>query len=116
MGDLLIVLSVILLSAALLLPSHLSKAGSGAAALVYVDSVQTMRIPLSENGEYALTGAVVAEVSDGALRILDSDCPDQFCVRSGFIRRSGQTLVCLPNRVLVRIVSAGEQEVDAVAN
>ena len=32
-----------------------------------------------------------------------SDCPTQDCVHTGHISRSGQSIVCLPARVIVRL-------------
>ena len=44
-------------------------------------------------------------VINGAAGFVCSDCPDQICVRSGFISQPGQMAVCLPNRVSLLIVS-----------
>ena len=45
-----------------------------------------------------------------------SDCPTQDCVHTGHISRSGQSIVCLPARVIVQLVggSGGDDGVDAV--
>lgn len=53
--------------------------------------------------------------SDG-IRMHDADCPDQLCLSFGLVKRIGQTIVCLPNRVLVEIIggSGEEGELDAV--
>ena len=32
-----------------------------------------------------------------------ADCPDQICVKTGSISRSGQSIVCAPNRVVVTV-------------
>ncbi|MDR1664988.1 MAG: NusG domain II-containing protein [Clostridiales bacterium] len=54
------------------------------------------------------------EVKNGAAAFIASDCPDKICVRTGFLSRAGQTAVCLPNKVSLRIVGAGEpDEADA---
>ena len=57
----------------------------------------------------------VIEISGKTVRFASSDCPDQVCVRTGTLTRAGQIAVCLPNRVVVRLVGAG-QEVDAIAS
>ena len=43
-------------------------------------------------------------VSDGAIAVTHSDCPTQDCVRTGAIDRPGQTIVCLPEQVVVKIL------------
>ena len=38
-------------------------------------------------------------MENGAVRVSESDCPNQDCVHSGAISRAGQSIVCLPARV-----------------
>ena len=40
------------------------------------------------------------------IEISDADCPDQLCVKKGKIERAGQTIVCLPHKLLVEIKSS----------
>ncbi|HBE87040.1 MAG TPA: hypothetical protein DDW53_19330, partial [Lachnoclostridium sp.] len=35
--------------------------------------------------------------------ITEASCPDKVCVRTGKIHRSGELIVCLPNRVVITI-------------
>ncbi|MGE5587679.1 MAG: NusG domain II-containing protein [Clostridia bacterium] len=47
---------------------------------------------------------VTVEIAeDGRARVLASDCPDKVCVKTGWIDRPGELIVCLPNRVVVKI-------------
>jgi hypothetical protein len=32
-----------------------------------------------------------------------ADCPDKLCIRQGIVSRSGERIVCLPNRVSITI-------------
>lgn len=41
------------------------------------------------------------------LFVSSSDCPTQDCVRTGTITRSGQSIVCLPARFILRLEGAG---------
>ena len=48
-------------------------------------------------------------------RVLSSPCPDQVCVHQGKITRSGQTIACVPEKVLVTITTAAkENDHDAI--
>ena len=38
---------------------------------------------------------------------LESGCPDQICVRSGKLTRAGETAVCLPAKVSLRMMGSG---------
>lgn len=54
------------------------------------------------------------EVEPGRIRIVSATCPDQVCVRQGWISDSTVPVVCLPNQVIVEIVG-GEGFADTAA-
>lgn len=96
--------------------------GGGAApeAVITADGAAVERIPL-ENRERTerivsscgYTLRVVAE--EGDVWVESADCPTQDCVRTGHISRSGQSIVCLPARVIVRLEGGtADSAVDAV--
>ena len=60
-------------------------------------------------------GTTRVKIAGKGVRVLDSPCPHKLCVKSGPISRSGETLVCLPNRVVIRIEGGDERSVDAVS-
>ena len=47
---------------------------------------------------------VEIEVEHGRIRVRSSSCPDKVCVNCGWLEEKGDTAVCLPNSVVVRIV------------
>lgn len=53
---------------------------------------------------------------ESGLRVARSDCPTQDCVRTGTITRSGQSVVCLPARFILRLEGGTPEDgaVDAV--
>ena len=60
---------------------------------------------------------VKLELKDNKIRFLETDCPDKICVRTGFISKVGQSAVCLPNRIVVKITGGNGNEtgVDGIA-
>ena len=48
------------------------------------------------------------------LCVLESDCPNQDCVHSGVITRAGQSIVCLPARIVIELHGGSGDGVDAV--
>ena len=58
------------------------------------------------------TGNVLT-IADGSASMTEAGCPDHLCVKTGKISKKGQTIVCLPARVTVRII--GEGAYDAVS-
>ncbi|NLL45482.1 MAG: NusG domain II-containing protein [Clostridiales bacterium] len=51
-------------------------------------------------------------VEPGQISMSSADCPDQLCVRQGVIKSGIYPIICLPNKVEVRI--ARESGIDAV--
>lgn len=52
-------------------------------------------------------------IEDGYASIADADCPDKLCERMGRINSAGQSIICLPNEVVVTIEGGGNSP-DAV--
>lgn len=107
----LIVLILIALSACLFFP----RAGkTGGSAQVYLNGEKVYSLDLSEEGTYTVSGKYtnVISVKNGKAAIVESDCPGADCVHTGWISSAGRSIVCLPNRVEVRI--ADFDEVDFV--
>jgi len=52
-------------------------------------------------------------VKNGKIAVTHSDCPGKDCVGCGWQSQSGRSLVCLPNRMEIRIVTA-KSDVDFV--
>lgn len=115
-GDFVIVALVLALAAAVALP-FLTGGSEALYAEIYQDEKLVKRVLLTEGLHETVTidGSVqnVIEIDGRTIRFSESTCPDQVCVRTGTLTRSGQTAVCLPNRVIVRL-RGGEPEVDAV--
>ncbi|MBC7082580.1 MAG: NusG domain II-containing protein [Firmicutes bacterium] len=68
-----------------------------------VTGVMTVDVP-ADRGR-----TVVVEITeDGRARVRASDCPDKVCVKTGWIEHPGEVIVCLPNRVVVKIQGGPE--------
>ena len=104
----LILLAVVLALGAVLAAVLLRSSGGGVAQ-VRVAGVVTASYPLDEDASYTITGANggtnLLVIEDGSARIEEASCPDGVCVHTGRVRRDGQSIVCLPNQVVVEIVS-----------
>lgn len=57
-------------------------------------------------------GTTRIEVDGARVHVLQAPCPNQLCVRQGWIARAGESLVCVPGEVVVRI--EGAAPLDAV--
>jgi hypothetical protein len=62
------------------------------------------------------SGPITVEVVPGqGIRVLESKCPVKVCVHAGWAHKAGETIVCLPNRLLIEVEGEG-REYDAVIN
>ena len=138
--DALVVLAVLALAAGSALAvwgGGRTEAGPGT-VVVTVDGREADRFPLSEllegprtysNNGYTLELACGLRGAEGppldhappsgeaGVRVARSDCPTQDCVHTGLITRSGQSIVCLPARIIVQLTGVEAAEdggVDAV--
>lgn len=69
-------------------------------------------IPIQIDGE--ITNTLV--ISDGEADMTEADCPDKLCVNQKSISSAGETIVCLPNKIVVEVISSDEEaEFDTIA-
>ena len=88
----------------------------GAAVVVEQDGKETARYALDENRTVRIKGQGgynLLVIEGGEAWLLEADCPNLLCVKTGKIRYAGQSIVCLPHKVAVRIVG-GASALDAV--
>ncbi|MCJ7965922.1 MAG: NusG domain II-containing protein [Eubacterium sp.] len=86
--------------------------------VIYVDGKIEKKLDLNKNQEYKVNvdnGYNIIRIKDKKVRIKESDCSNQTCVNMGTISKDGQTLICLPHKVEVTIVSDDKSEVDVIA-
>lgn len=93
---------------------------SGVTAVVTVDGEERYRCSLFIEKEIAIDDTNTLVIKEGAVDMIYADCPDQICVKHDPISKAGETIICLPNKVVVTIeVLNGQQkpardEVDAI--
>lgn len=115
----LLVLVVVVCAALILWPR--SGAGEGVVARITVGEALVREVALDELNEPIAfpiegigDGYNMVEAERGRIRISHADCPDQTCVRQGWIADGGLPLVCLPHQVIIQIVGR-EDGVDVTA-
>ena len=107
-----VLLIVILLALVVLTLVFALAPAEGDYAEIYLNGEKVATLPLDRAGEWSNEHLKVV-VEGGSVRVEDADCPDRICQRRGAISRAGDSIVCLPNKVVVRI--AGEGEVEAIS-
>ena len=87
---------------------------SEAVVQIYQDNILVKECRLDKDETFVLEGEYqnVVTIKDGKIGITESNCPGTDCVHSGLVGTVGRSIVCLPNKVEIRIT--GEAEVDIV--
>lgn len=107
----------LLVAACLLLYFLLRPKTEGAYAVLYRENTEIARFALNEDLEYTVPDCpdVTLQIKDGAIRFLESDCPDKVCVNSGFLSHPGEYAVCLPNKLSLKVIGQSTDGPDAIA-
>ena len=87
--------------------------GGNSHVVVEVDGRHVLELSLDTNVTKTVEGPLgktVIVIEDGTARVIESHCPHHYCVRMGRISRSGEIIICVPNRVMVTIRGGNEEE------
>jgi hypothetical protein len=116
--DVVVIIFIVLLAVGIILRNGLvlSRQPSEAVkAAIYHDGKIHQHLALDENQEISLlNGKMLIEIKEKKIRVKKSDCPRQVCVNVGWVRFTGETIICVPYKTLIEIKSTGAPLVDAV--
>lgn len=108
-GDIILLVVVVLLVALTIYFALKTDAGE---ADVYVEGNLVYRLDLDKDATVdVLDGKVQIKIQNGKAFVAKSDCKNQLCVHAQPIGKEGGVIVCLPNKVVVKVVA---KEVDAI--
>lgn len=113
-NDIILISSVILLClAAIFIFNSIKK--EGGRAVVIRNGKEVASYPLNVDREVRLENGKdynILVIKDGYAYIKEASCPDKICVNNTKKKYNGETLVCLPNKTTVKIVSNENPETD----
>ena len=101
-GDI-ILLAVVLCASAVLFLCIWLFSPKGGMAVVTLNGNEIGRYELAEDIEVTLPEGHILVISDGEASVTYAPCRDQICVRHMPIARSGETIVCLPYRLVITV-------------
>ena len=117
-----ILLGIILICAGLITAGFYALRKPGAYVRIESDSEVVKILPLDiEWTEFFYTpdgGVNEMVIHEGKVSCRHASCPDKLCVKQKSIRKNGETIVCLPARILIEIRTSKEtgiSDYDAVS-
>jgi hypothetical protein len=109
---------VLLLSGAAVIWIKMADTESGTKsgiAVIHLNDEIIEKIDLNKDQSVdLLNGKMRIEVNSSRIRVAQSDCPKQVCVKTGWIKNPREVIVCVPYRVLVEIEAQEAPFLDAV--
>ena len=115
--DLLLAMAVIAIAVGALFIVKNSKK-DGAYVEVKMGSKVVDTIPLDRDYEHtyeSIFGSNKLIIKDGKAYVEYASCKDGICEKTGRISKVGETIICLPNELFIKIIGNGEGELDEIA-
>ena len=100
-GDIIITATVVLAAAILSLIITFT-ASAGRKVVIKQNNEVLYELQLAKDEKIELEGNTV-EIKDGEVDVINASCKNQICVRHKKINKKGESIVCLPNKVIVEI-------------
>lgn len=106
--EVILIVIIIAISCVLLLVNQIVFSKPARYLEISVDGVVVETLDLNRdteilvNGYHGGTNRIVIE--SGKVHVSDATCPDKICIHQGTIEQTGESIVCLPNRMIAQII------------
>ncbi len=114
-----ILITVALLAAGVFLLCINVFSTAGEYAVVEVNGETVVQLSLAEDTVYDIEieneVTNTLKIENGEAKMISADCPDKICVNHRSISKNNESIICLPNKVIITIVSDAESDIDGVA-
>ncbi len=102
----LILIGVLLIGALVIFLLFKGSLKSGNKAVITVNGEKVSVLKLNEERNETIkteNGVNTVKIKDGKASVEDADCPDKICVNHRPISKVGETIICLPHKLVVEI-------------
>ena len=117
-----LILSALIAAAGILIASgyYLMHQEAGNTITITVDGTLFRTLSLSSDTMIDIPGANGGSnrlvIKNGQASITEADCPDKLCIHQSSIRHNGESLVCLPHKVIVKVTAdVSDDDLDGIA-
>lgn len=127
-ADICLVVAILVVALLCFVFMKVFSSGTGDTVVITIDKEVYKEVSLDENQTIVIEvdgkdGSNTLEVKDGYAKMIDSNCPDHLCEEQHKISKEGETIVCLPNKVVVEVkegqassnATSSEEKIDGVA-
>lgn len=110
--DGILILALLVAAAVFFLGYRIWNRESPEEVVVYVGEQEYARFSVGEDREFLIeteNGTNRLIIKGGEADVTEATCPDKICVHQSPISETGETIVCMPNRVIVTIEQASQK-------
>ncbi|MEK7251056.1 MAG: NusG domain II-containing protein [Bacteroidota bacterium] len=116
LGDKILIVVLFLCTAGSFFAKNLL-ASQGSLVIIELKEMPVYKGKLTEDRKVTIKGAygdVRVQIRGGNVAVVHADCPNKVCVRTGWRSHSGESIICVPNQVVVRILGEERNEVRGI--
>ncbi len=118
-NDIILICSVIVFTLIILVAITLINK-TGSEVIIEQNSKQVAVLDLNKDQEYNLynSGGKICNtvvIKNGEAYMIYADCKDKICVNHNKISKNNESIICLPNKVIVTVTNSKNNDVDGVA-
>lgn len=106
--DIILIISIMIIAMGTILVNKMLNSGKSDMVEIYVNNKLYKELPIDENKKIEINSGKnknIVYIHDNGVEISHANCQDKVCVKTGFIKNPGESIVCLPHRVNIEIVS-----------
>lgn len=116
----LIVIGFIVFASVMLLILYRAVQSQNGSVIIYQNGERIRTCLLTEEQTITIgdpmEGYNILVISKDGVYIREADCPDRLCVKHRKISKGGESIICLPHKLVVQIEAEDAAQLDAVTN
>ena len=111
--DFILVIALLILTIICYLGLNFNASKMGGKVVIKVDKEIFGEYDIDIDRVIQIKDGNTCEIKGGEVFMTHANCPDHYCINQGRIRLSHQSIICLPNKVIIEIIGLGENDMDA---
>ena len=115
-NDFKLIIILLIIACSFLFVFKLTEKNNNKKAIIYYEDEIILKVDLNIDKKYQVNGyngIVDIVVKDGKIKVENENSPLHLCSNQGYINSTYETIVCLPNRITIKIESS-ENDLDTV--
>ena len=118
-SDIKLIIIILLIAITVLFVIAIIDKNNSKEALVYYDNNLVLTIDLNESEEKiyivdGFNGEVKIIAGNGKIKVDEEESPLHLCSKQGFIEESYESIVCLPNKIVIKISSKKKKDLNTI--